>query len=195
MKKNKLFLQQYVIINLKLNIFKNMNQVISIYFLSFLLNLKLNINFYFEKQITLSDNREIINTNNLNYKIPKNKKIENFFNKLNNIFIYSNIGKSSNLEIIGYIRRAWYKKKKRLIILRLGHSYYNSNIVPNKILFGLLKKRLLFFFSNNISFLNQFSHHICNFKPTDSYKLSGIVHTNQKILLKKSKKQQAGSSY
>lgn len=100
-------------------------------------------------------------------------------------------GSFFKLEIIGYIRRAWYANNQKALVLRLGYSFLNRYFLINVVYLKLIKKRILLIFSLYKDVVYHLVKLIKSLKPVDSYKLAGISLYKEKISLKKSKKQKA----
>lgn len=119
------------------------------------------------------------------------------YNKLNLInlefILFSNYNFTSKLEIVGYIRRAWYSKLFKQLLLRVGYSHYNLVLNTNTVFLKLIKKRIILLFSNSKVLLNNVYYNTLKTKPSDSYKIAGIIPYKFRRKLKKSKKQKAGS--
>lgn len=108
-----------------------------------------------------------------------------FLVRLNHKMHTSYLGVLNKLEIVGYIRRAWFNQERKQLYMRLGQSHVSTRLLPNTFLFKLVKIRLLFFFSFHHLQLNTFLYHLVQLKPTSPYKKSGTVYHNQALQLKK----------
>ena len=55
-----------------------------------------------------------------------------------------NLGKIIRLRMVGYARRALYYKKKKILLIKSGHSFTDRLKIPDKIRFKLIKKRFFY---------------------------------------------------
>ena len=97
---------------------------------------------------------------------------------------FSNLGNVDKIEITGYSRRSWLSPTLKFINFKVGHSFVNKIIIPNKIFLNLFKKRFIILFSPSKRALHKFSNTVFNLKPITVYKNSGISLNSVKVNFK-----------
>jgi hypothetical protein len=109
---------------------------------------------------------------------------QNIFN-ISNFHAY-NI-KKKKLEIVGYHRRSWLRKKKNKLVLKLilGYSYLEKFYVPQTIRFILRKRRICSLKSMQHSQFQNIINKLIALNPSSSYKRTGIVPFKINLKLKK----------
>jgi hypothetical protein len=108
-----------------------------------------------------------------------------------NIFNISNFHayhvKKKKLEIVGYHRRSWLRKKKNSLVLKLilGYSYIEKFYIPKIIRFVLRKRRICSLKSMKHSKFQNIINQLISLNPTSAYKRTGIVSFKTSLKLKK----------
>nr|YP_009495446.1 ribosomal protein L6 [Eunotia naegelii]AWQ64093.1 ribosomal protein L6 [Eunotia naegelii] len=85
---------------------------------------------------------------------------------------------------VGYRAFPLEISEKKLLHLRLGYSHQIYFRFLNELNFFCFKFTKLFIFGNSYQHVTQFSALIRSCKPPEPYKGKGILHENEKVLLK-----------